>query len=212
VKLRSQRLADQTVNSIANLVASAWENLSPDDVTIVSADGRLPLTAGKLSDGGLRRGLADPETLTAERIVDTLAPVVGAEHLKSSVTIEYNPDSGETTQELYDPNATAILTSQTSQDQTSSAPAMGIPGTPSNVPIATQAPATAAASTPAVPPAQPNPASPNTASANGAQTAGIAATPAKGAVLTQGTMSESKTFAVSKTTHRVIEPRDKLSI
>ncbi len=49
VKLRTQRMADETVNSIANLVASAWENLSPDDVTIVSADGRLPLTAGRSS-------------------------------------------------------------------------------------------------------------------------------------------------------------------
>src|SRR5580700_9274039 len=46
VKLGTQRLADQTVNAIANLVSSAWENLSPDDVTIVSADGRVPLKVG----------------------------------------------------------------------------------------------------------------------------------------------------------------------
>src|SRR5216683_3759445 len=133
VKLRTQRLADQTVNAIANLVASAWENLSPDDVTIVGADGRLPLAGGKSNPGGMRHALSDLETTMAERIVQTLSPVVGADHVKSSVTIDYNPNSGESTQELYDPNATAIVTSQLTQDQTTSTPAAGIPGTPSNV-------------------------------------------------------------------------------
>ncbi len=171
VKLRTQRLADQTVNAIANLVASAWENLSPDDVTIVSADGHLPLTAGKSNTGATRRGLSDLETTMAERIVDTLSPVVGADHVKSSVTIEYNPNSGESTQEQYDPNASALLTSQITQDQTAGVPAAGIPGTPSNVPSAQP------------PPAQ---AKPND--------------------VIQDMKNESKTFAVSKTVHHILEP------
>src|SRR5216683_1385749 len=189
VKLRSQRLANETVNSIANLVASAWENLSPDDVTIVSADGRLPLMAGKSNPGSLQRGLSDLETTIAERIVDTLAPVVGADHVKSSVSIDYNPDSGETTQELYDPDATAVLTSQVSEDQTTGAAPFGIPGTTSNVP---SAPPTSPAAT-----ATPNAAQQNSAS-NSAQ--------AKPAAVTQGMRSESKTFAVSKTVHHTLEP------
>ena len=179
VKLRTQRMADQTVASIANLVASAWENLSPDDVTIVSADGRLPLVAGKANGGGSERlGMSDLETTIAERIVDTLAPVVGPDHVKSSVTIEYNPNSGDTTQELYDPNATAILTSQVSEDQSSGAAPVGIPGTPSNVPAAPPAAGAAAANAEAPKPT----------------------------AVTQGMRSESKTFAVSKTVHRTIEP------
>jgi len=181
VKLRTQRLADETVTSIANLVASAWENLSPDDVTIVSADGRFPLTAGKSSSNSARRGMVDLETTIAERIVDTLAPVVGAEHVKSSVTIEYNPDSGETTQELYDPNATAVLTSQMSEDQSTGAAPVGIPGTTSNVPSAPPTPAP------------------------GKAPAAAAATQQKTAV-TQGMRSESKTFVVSKTVHHTLEP------
>jgi flagellar M-ring protein FliF len=107
----------------------------------------------------------------AERIVETLSPVVGADHVKSSVTIEYNSNSGESTQEQYDPNAPAVLSSQTTQDQTTGLPAAGIPGTPSNVPSA-----------------QPPPA------------------PAKTAGVTQGMTSESKTFAVSKTVHHILEP------
>jgi flagellar M-ring protein FliF len=182
VKLRTQRLADETVNSIANLVASAWENLSPDDVTIVSADGRLPLTAGRSNGGLARRGLSDLETTIAERIVDTLAPVVGADHVKSSVTIDYNPDSGDTTQEVFDPNATAVLTSQVSEDQTTGAAPIGIPGTTSNVPSA--------------PPAPPAPNAPAAANSGQQKPTGIS----------QGMRSESKTFAVSRTVHHTLEP------
>jgi len=181
VKLRTQRLADETVNSIANLVASAWENLSPDDVTIVSADGRLPLTTGKSSNGMgavSRRGMADLETTIAERIVDTLAPVVGADHVKSSVTIEYNPDSGETTEETYDPDETAVVSSQTSEDTSTGVAAAGIPGTTSNVPTPPPAPGTPAA----------------------------AAAQQKPGETTQGMRSDSKTFAVSKTVHHTLEP------
>ncbi|MBZ5698036.1 MAG: flagellar M-ring protein FliF [Acidobacteriia bacterium] len=199
VKLRTQRLADQTVNAIANLVSSAWENLSPDDVTIVSADGRLPLTAGKSNAGAARRGLSDLETTMAERIVDTLSPVVGADHVKSSVTIEYNPNSGESTQELYDPNATAVLTSQITQDQTTGVPAAGIPGTPSNVPSASQPPAQAA-NTPS------NPAQQNSNQANSAQPVAAAPAQAKPAEVIQGMKNESKTFAVSKAVHHTVEP------
>lgn len=128
--------------------------------------------------------MADLETTIAERIVDTLAPVVGADHVKSSVTIEYNPNSGESTQEIYDPNASAVLTSQTSEDQTSSASAAGIPGTSSNVPA-----------TPPVP----------AAGAPAGQVAAASA-PAKPGSETQGMRSESKTFAVSRTTHHTLEP------
>jgi flagellar M-ring protein FliF len=194
VKLRTQRNANETVNSIANLVASAWENLSPDDVTIVSADGRLPLTAGRSNGGPARRGLYDLETTIAERIVDTLAPVVGAEHIKSSVTIEYNPNSGDTTQELYDPNATAILTSQLSEDQTNGAGPVGIPGTPSNVPSA-----------PPAPPAANAPAAAASA-ASGQQNSAAISAQQKSTQVTQGMRSESKTFAVSRTVHHTLEP------
>lgn len=190
VKLRTRRLEDETVNSIANLVASAWENLSPDDVTIVSADGRLPLSGGKTNSGSARRGLSDLETTIAERIVDTLAPVVGAEHVKSSVTIEYNPNSGDTTQELYDPNATAVLTSQLSEDQSTGSAPIGIPGTTSNVPSAPPAPA---ANTP-----------PGAAPAANAQQNSAAVQ--HSAPATQGMRSESKTFAVSRTLHHTLEP------
>jgi flagellar M-ring protein FliF len=194
VKLRTQRLADETVTSIATLVASAWENLSPDDVTIVSADGRLPLTAGRSNGAGTHRGLSDPETTIAERIVDTLAPIVGAEHVKSSVTIEYNPNSGDTTQEVYDPNASAVLTSQLSEDQSTGTAPLGIPGTTSNVPSAPATPNTPASGAPAA----------NAPATNNPATAAVA--PQRPNEVSQGMRSESRTFAVSKTVHHTLEP------
>jgi flagellar M-ring protein FliF len=199
VKLRTLRMADQTVTAIANLVASSWENLSPDDVTIVSADGHLPLTPGKTNEGTARRGMPDLESTMAERIVDTLSPIVGPDHVKSSVTIEYNPQTGETTQEIYDPNMTAVLTSQTSTDQTSSASPAGIPGTPSNVPV--PPPTSAAPATPVTP---------QTPAAPVGQTATVSTTAGSvtkfSSTVTQGMASESKTFAVSKTVHHILEP------
>ncbi len=146
--------------------------------------------AGKSNPGSLQRGLSDLETTIAERIVDTLAPVVGADHVKSSVSIDYNPDSGETTQELYDPDATAVLTSQVSEDQTTGAAPFGIPGTTSNVPSAPPTPPTSNATPSAV--------QQNSAAANSAQ--------GRPAAVTQGMRSESKTFAVSKTVHHTLEP------
>jgi flagellar M-ring protein FliF len=109
--------------------------------------------------------------------VQTLAPVVGSDHVKSSVTIDYDPTSGETTQETYDPNTTAVLTSQISQETVGDLEPSGIPGTPSNTPRTQGTPAQQTAQT------------------------GNA---------TQGIRSESKSYAVSRTTRRTIEPAGRI--
>jgi flagellar M-ring protein FliF len=59
---------------------------------------------------------------------------VGNDHVKSSVTIDYDPTSAESTQDLYDPNNTVVLSSQTSQETVGDLEPAGIPGTPSNAP------------------------------------------------------------------------------
>jgi len=133
LKMSGPRLSDQVAASVANLVASAWDNLSPQNVTVVTTDGQIA------DQGHSHTGLnlpwnEDLETTLAERVVQVLAPIVGNEHVKSSITIEYDPTSGESTQELYDPNSTAVLTSQTSQETVGDLEPAGIPGTPSNTP------------------------------------------------------------------------------
>src|SRR5262249_29392382 len=114
LKLRGTRLTDQVASSVANLVASAWDDLTPQNVTVVTTDGQS-LVKGH-GRGGAVIGTEELESTLAERIVQTLTPVVGNDRVKSSVTIDYDPTSGESTQETYDPNTTAVLTSQTSQE------------------------------------------------------------------------------------------------
>jgi len=70
----------------------------------------------------------------AEKVVQVLTPIVGAEHVKSSVSIEYDPTSGESTQDSYDPASTAVLSSQISQETSADNEPSGIPGTATNAP------------------------------------------------------------------------------
>jgi flagellar M-ring protein FliF len=173
LKMRGTRLSEPVSASVANLVSSAWDDLSPQNVTVVTTDGQMA-NAGHGHAGLMLPGIQDLETTLAERVVQTLAPVVGNEHVKSSVTIEYDPTSGESTQEMYDPNTTAVLTSQTSQETVGDLEPAGIPGTPSNTP--------------------------------NSQGNAAAVAQAKTGNTTQGIHSESKTYAVSRTTHHLIEP------
>jgi len=143
LKLRGTRLTEQVAMPVANLVASSWDGLTPQNVTVVTTDGQIPsMGRGHLAMGG---GTSeDLETLLAERLVQTLSPVVGGEHIKSSITLDYDPTSGESTQELYDPDKTAVLSSQSSQETVGDLEPAGIPGTPSNTPNSQSNPTAAA--------------------------------------------------------------------
>ncbi len=135
LKLRSQRMAEQIGPSIANLISSAWDDLSPQNVTVVTTDGQMP-GAMHSSYGESTGGSGDLETVLAEKVVQVLTPIVGTDHVRSSVSIEYDPTSGESTQDTYDPNSTVVLSSQTSQENSADMQPSGIPGTPSNAPNA----------------------------------------------------------------------------
>jgi flagellar M-ring protein FliF len=195
LKTRRGRLSEQAQQAIPQLVASAVDRLRPENVTVVDADSNTPLVR---RDGAGGRTFAADEDL-AKTLVHTLEPVVGADHVRASVHVEYDLGTSEDTQELYDPKTTATLTQEHSEENaTGSAPA-GVPGTASNVPSGT-APAT----TP--PPAAPNtstttsPASPATATAvsagNGAEQS--------------SSRSDATTYAVSKSLHRSVEPAGRL--
>jgi flagellar M-ring protein FliF len=133
LKLRGTRMSDQVGRSVANLVSSAWDDLSPQNVTVITTDGQMPgQMHGDPEEGP--GGMADLETAMAERVVQVLSPIVGSDHVRSSVTIEYDPTSGESTQDVYDPTTSAVLTSQTSQETADGLEPSGIPGTASNAP------------------------------------------------------------------------------
>ena len=200
MKLRGGTLSDDQVNAVTHLVASAVDNLSPENVTLIGADGRSPLVArGHDNIQGQDASLA-LETALAEKLVATLTPIVGQDHVKASVTVAYDQSSGDTTQETYDPANPVLISSQIQEENFGGSPPAGIPGTPSNVPNAPPASGTKSAAAPA----------PAAAAAKPAATAASPAQPNNPIVSisseSEGQHSESKTFAVSKTLKHTIDP------
>jgi flagellar M-ring protein FliF len=134
VRLRQGRLANSAIESITYLVASAVDNLRPENVTVIDADGSVPLLSRRHQAGVNRAEIEDIENSLSEKVLSTLTPVVGAEGVRANVTIEYDLGSTDSTQETYDPNGSVVTMSQISEDHSTDSDSQGIPGTPSNVP------------------------------------------------------------------------------
>jgi flagellar M-ring protein FliF len=117
--------------SIARLVAGAVDRLTPEDVTVVDADTNRPFA---MPQAGTVAGGDEAGKELAARLVATLEPVVGADHVRASVNVEYDPSTSEENRETYDPNAVVAVSTQRSEEQTTGAAIGGVPGTSSNVP------------------------------------------------------------------------------
>ena len=130
IKLRHAGLADGEADAIRNLVASAVDGLTPDHVVLVDADGHLPL--GPKTPEAMQ---LSAEQALEEKIISTLEPVTGPGNVRASVTLVYDDQATETTQESYDPSQTVTLSMQRSNQSTGGQPvAAGVPGTASNAP------------------------------------------------------------------------------
>lgn len=130
LKLRHRTLADGEPDAIRNLVASAVDGLNPDNVVLVDASGHLPLGPKTAESMQL-----SAEQALEDKLVSTLEPVTGAGNVRVSVTLDYDQTSSDTTQEIYDPDKTATLTVQRTEQTTGVQPvAAGVPGTASNAP------------------------------------------------------------------------------
>ena len=70
----------------------------------------------------------------SKRLMATLGPVVGADNLRTSVNVEYDPTSSEESEDKYDPNVSALLTTQKTMEQAGQANDGGVAGTASNLP------------------------------------------------------------------------------
>jgi flagellar M-ring protein FliF len=130
LKLRHRSLADGEPDAIRNLVASAVDGLTADRVVLVDAAGNLPL--GPKTADALR---LTAEQNLEEKLVSTLEPVTGAGNVRASVTLDYDRQASEQTEESYDPDQTVTLSMQrTEQVSGPQAVAAGVPGTASNAP------------------------------------------------------------------------------
>jgi flagellar M-ring protein FliF len=130
IKLRRRSLAEGEPDAIRNLVASAVDGLSPDNVALVDASGHLPL--GPKTAEAMQ---LTAEQALEEKLLSTLEPVTGAGNVRASVTLDYDRAATDVTQEIYDPDKTVTLSMQRTE-QTSGPQAFvaGVPGTASNAP------------------------------------------------------------------------------
>ena len=136
LKLRHGALADGEDEAIRNLIASSVDGLGAERVVLVDAAGRLPL--GPKTSEALRLGA---EQVLEEKLISTLEPVTGTGNVRASVTLDYDQTASEETEETYDPNRTATLSMQRTEQTTGGQPlAAGVPGTASNAPNAQSLP------------------------------------------------------------------------
>jgi flagellar M-ring protein FliF len=133
LKLRHRTLAEGEDDAIRNLVASAVDGLTPDRVVLVDAAGNVPL--GPKTPDALR---LSAEQALEDKLIATLEPVTGAGNVRASVTLNYDGKDTEETQETYDPDKTATLSMQrTEQNMGEQSAAAGIAGVASNAPNTT---------------------------------------------------------------------------
>jgi flagellar M-ring protein FliF len=131
LRLRHRTISGDEAEAVSNLVASAVDDLRPENVVLVDAQG-----GGML---GRRTGDAALETheeALAAKLVETLEPVAGAGNVRASVNVDYDPNSADEIDEAYDPAQTATLSMQRNEQGSGQPAASGIPGTASNAPNA----------------------------------------------------------------------------
>jgi flagellar M-ring protein FliF len=130
LRLRRPSVDASEADAIRNLVSGAVENLSPDNVVLVDADGRASL---KPHSGSAAEG--DAEQLLEDKLTSLLEPLVGRDNVRVTVNLSYEHGSEERTDEIFDPTQVAALSMQRSEQ--SAAPVnhlSGVPGTASNTP------------------------------------------------------------------------------
>jgi flagellar M-ring protein FliF len=130
LKLRHLSLADGEPEAIRNLVASAVDGLTPDRVVLVDASGRLPL--GPKTAQAMR---LSAEQALEDKLIATLEPVTGEGNVRAAVTLDYDQNAADETDETYDPDQTVTLSMQRTEQTAGPQPvAAGVPGTASNAP------------------------------------------------------------------------------
>ena len=148
VKIRpGAALPETAMPAITNLVASAVEGLGPENVSVLDMRGNLlnrPKRMGKNSDESSDAALEYQHKIEqdlAAKLDSTLEPLVGSGRFRTAVSAECDINSGEQSEESFDPTHSVMVSSQKTEDtSTPTHAAGGVPGTASNVPDAAARP------------------------------------------------------------------------
>ncbi|MDB5526115.1 MAG: fliF [Rhizobium sp.] len=104
----SQSTGRQAATSIRHLVAAAVPGLSIDDVTILDSAGQLLASGDDPSNSALNRSLGVEQNLQQEmegKIDNALAPFLGMDNFRTSVTAKLNTDAQQISETTFDPES-----------------------------------------------------------------------------------------------------------
>jgi flagellar M-ring protein FliF len=131
-------LAEEEIDSIVDIVASAVQGLDPAKVTVTDQNGRLLNSGSQNSLSALSRKQFDIERKREEeyknKLDSILSPVVGLENYTAQVDVTMDFTQVQETQKTYNPDLPAIRSELLIEDNTTGNGALGIPGALSNQP------------------------------------------------------------------------------
>ena len=131
LKLKDHHLSGAMRLAVQRLVSSAVDKLDPQSVTVVDAEaGESSNRENELSASSEHSA----EEVLADRLIRTLEPIVGGDHIRATVHAEFDPSTVEEQQESYDPEKTVALTMQRVEETNGAPQPGGAAGTASNVP------------------------------------------------------------------------------
>ncbi|KFI07054.1 flagellar basal-body MS-ring/collar protein FliF [Massilia sp. BSC265] len=134
-------LSNEQIAAIVNMVSSSVANLSPSRVSLVDQAGNYLSSRVDLSDGYDGQAQGQGDNSAAKRYTDEvrsnvnelLAPVLGVNNFKLSVTADVDNDKIEETQEKYG-EAPKVTSEAMREEMERNRMALGVPGTLSNRP------------------------------------------------------------------------------
>ncbi|MCL6652416.1 flagellar basal-body MS-ring/collar protein FliF [Agrobacterium rubi] len=98
----------KAASSIRHLVASAVPGLEVDDVTLLDSTGQLLASGDDVGNGALNRSLTLSQNVQQEletKIDKALAPFLGMDNFRSTVTAELNTDTQQIQETVFDPES-----------------------------------------------------------------------------------------------------------
>ncbi|HET7412534.1 MAG TPA: flagellar basal-body MS-ring/collar protein FliF [Pararhizobium sp.] len=104
----SDNVANHAASPIRHLVAASVPGLSVDDVTVLDTSGRLLASGDDPANSSLTRSLDVTQTVQSEiakNIDKALAPVLGRDNFRTSVTANLNTDAQQIHSVVYDPDS-----------------------------------------------------------------------------------------------------------
>lgn len=131
LKLKRSNLPREQSEAIRTLIAGSIEGLHADAVALVDADGRMDFSAPSASANDREEEIALQNKLT-----QVLEPLAGAGNVHATVSVSYVQGSEEHTDEVYDPQMSAPLSMQRTEQQAQASRPGGVAGTASNAPSA----------------------------------------------------------------------------